>query len=95
MPNKFHKSITGIFFSFYKRVNYTFFQHTQLSYEFGKSANSIGDCVRNILLIARNLFGDNLEFAFFGALTSVGALFILEVQLCFAQNAEKKLIMKR
>ena len=64
VPNKFHKSITGIFLSFYKRVNYTFFRHTQLSYEFGKSANSIGDCVRNILLIARNLFGDNWSLRF-------------------------------
>ena len=29
----------------------------------------------------KRLFGDNLELAFFGALTSVGALFILEVNM--------------
>ena len=52
LPNKFHKSILGIFLSLFKRVNYTFFLRAQSLYELCKDANSVSDCVRNILSIA-------------------------------------------
>ena len=40
----------------------------------------------------KRLFGDNLEMAFFGALTSVGALFVCLWGGCMSKNNQKRVI---
>ena len=56
---------------------YLFSPHLIL--EFGKDANSVKlGVAKGFFLVRFQLVWRQLEFAFFGALTSVGALFILE-----------------
>ena len=77
MPNKFHKAVIGIFVSFY-RGYYTFFWRIIITlWIFGKTANPLNAYYirRNIRMICLKFVWRQLGFAFFGALTSVGALF--------------------
>ena len=70
MPNELNKRFDRYIFSL--RDNYTLFRHTVKRIHLVKMRLPF-DGVYTYLRISS--FGDNLEFAFFGALTSVGALF--------------------
>jgi hypothetical protein len=57
-----------------ERGSYTLFVVPEF-FEFGKNANSVTFWYR-VILIFSWLFGDNWSLAFFGASTSVSALFV-------------------
>ena len=63
---------------FSKKASYTFFSMYFRLMNFDKNANSIEWKYNTFYLI---LFRDNLEFAFFGAMTSVVALFVILEEL--------------
>ena len=76
-------------------MNYTFFRYTQSLYEFGKNTNSVGDCVRVILIDCLKFVWRQSGFVFFGALTSVGAFFIfkeliMEEKILIKSETDKK-----
>ena len=71
MPNELNNRADRYIFSL--RDNYTFFVHTIKRIHLVKMRLPF-DGVYTYLRISS--FGDNLEFAFFGALTLVGALFV-------------------
>ena len=71
MPNELNNRADRYIFSL--RDNYTLFVHTIKRIHLVKMRLPF-DGVYTYLRISS--FGDNLEFAFFGALTSVGALFV-------------------
>ena len=72
MPNELNNRVDRYIFSL--RDNYTLFVHTIKRIHLVKMRLPF-DGVNNAYLRISS-FGDNLEFAFFGALTSVGALFV-------------------
>ena len=57
-------------------MNDILFRRTQLSLEFSKNADSIGDCVRKYPFDCLKFVWRQAVSAFFSALTPVGALFI-------------------
>ena len=68
--------LNEVFFCLKRERNNTFFCRTDFL-EFGKNANSAKLVVaKDFFLVPFQLVWRQLEFAFFGALTSVGALFI-------------------
>ena len=73
MPNELNNRINRYIFLY--GITIPFFEHTIKRIHLVKMRLPF-DGVYTYLRISS--FGDNLEFAFFGALTSVGALFVLK-----------------
>ena len=72
----------GIFLSL--GILYTFWAYTV--FEFGKTANSSSSICETIFPYLFRFVWRQLEFAFFGALTSVGALFVLYLSFGGKEN---------
>ena len=77
VPNKFHKEKHRDIFFFLGKENNIFFSAHDQPYEFGKNANSRQvDVCGNIRMLFLKFVWRQWELAFFGAATSVVALFI-------------------
>ena len=75
LPNKLNIYLNEVFLCLGRAIPFSL----HVVFEFGKNAGSLKLCTMGILSsFGFNLFGDNWSPVFFGAPTSVGALFVLE-----------------